>query len=132
TLGSGMPNAIKVFKDMKYDNKLHGSYGIRLDSGDLAYFSKCARKMLDDAGLEDAIISASSDLDEHIIKDLKLQGAAITLWGVGTKMITSYDCPALGAVYKLSQIEIGEKSIPKIKVSNDVIKITNPGYKKVL
>ena len=88
--------------------------------------------MLDEAGLEDAIISASSDLDEHLIRDLKLQGACIDLWGVGTKLITSYDCPALGAVYKLSQIEEDGQVKPRIKISNDAIKITNPGYKKVL
>lgn len=132
TLGSGVPNAIKIFQELRKNNKLTTPYGIRLDSGDLAYLSKKARKMLDQAGFEDASISASSDLDEHIIKDLKVQGAAIDTWGVGTKLITSYDCPALGAVYKLSQIEDKNGVKPKIKISNDAIKITNPGYKKVL
>ncbi|HHT50283.1 MAG TPA: nicotinate phosphoribosyltransferase [Eubacteriaceae bacterium] len=132
TLESGVPNAIKVFTELREQNKLNGIYGIRLDSGDLAYLSKQSRKMLDEAGFEDAIISASSDLDEYLIRDLKLQGANITLWGVGTKLITSYDCPALGAVYKISQIQENNQIKPKIKISNDAIKITNPGYKKVL
>ena len=79
-------------------------YGIRLDSGDLAYMSKQARKMLDEAGFTDAIISASSDLDEYLIDSLKTQGAAITSWGVGTNMITSKDCPAFGGVYKLAAV----------------------------
>ena len=81
TLESGVPNAIKVFTELKERGALHPPYGIRLDSGDLAYLSKEARRMLDEAGLEDAIISASSDLDEHLIRDLKLQGACIDLWG---------------------------------------------------
>jgi nicotinate phosphoribosyltransferase len=132
TLESGIPNAIRIFNEQREKNKLNGVYGIRLDSGDLAYLSKKSRIMLDEAGFKDAIISASSDLDEHLIRDLKLQGADITLWGVGTKMITSYDCPALGAVYKLSQIQDNGYIKPKIKISNDAIKITNPGYKKVV
>ncbi len=132
TLHSGVPNAIKVFQELKEKNALENHYGIRLDSGDLTYLSKSARKMLDEAGFTDAIISASSDLDEYIIRDLKLQGATIDSWGVGTKMITSYDCPALGAVYKLSQIEEKGQTKPKIKISNDAVKITNPGYKKVV
>ena len=89
TLKSGVPNAIRVFKEMR-DAGIHPkSYGIRLDSGDLAYLSKKARKMLDDAGFTDAVIAASNDLDEFLINDLKLQGAAITSWGVGTNLITS-------------------------------------------
>lgn len=132
TLSSGVPNAIKIFNERRKNGTLGHFYGIRLDSGDLAYLSKKARKMLDDAGFHNAFISASSDLDEHIIKDLKLQGADITLWGVGTKLITSYDCPALGAVYKLSQIEEKGVKKPKIKISNDAGKITNPGYKKTI
>ncbi|MPW25403.1 nicotinate phosphoribosyltransferase [Alkalibaculum sp. M08DMB] len=132
TLKSGIPNAIKVFLKLKEENKLPDIYGIRLDSGDLAYLSKECRKMLDGAGFPNAIISASSDLDEYLIRDLKLQGAKITLWGVGTKLITAYDQPALGAVYKLSQIEHLGQRINKIKVSNDPGKITNPGYKKAV
>lgn len=109
-------------------------YGIRLDSGDLAYMSKQARKLLDEAGFTDAIISASSDLDEYLIDSLKTQGAAITSWGVGTNMITSKDCPAFGGVYKLAAV-LDEKTgafIPKIKLSENTEKITNPGNKKIL
>jgi nicotinate phosphoribosyltransferase len=110
------------------------NYGIRLDSGDLAYMSKKARKMLDDAGFPDAIISASSDLDEYLIDSLKSQGAAITSWGVGTNMITSKDCPAFGGVYKLAAVQDPKTGefIPKIKLSENTEKITNPGNKKIL
>ena len=105
TLKSGVPNAIRVFREMK-DAGIHPkSYGIRLDSGDLAYLSKKARVMLDAAGFEDAVIAASNDLDEMLINDLKIQGAAITSWGVGTHLITSKDCPSFGGVYKLAAIE---------------------------
>lgn len=127
TLEKGVPNAIKVFKKALAEGAITGRYGIRIDSGDLAYFSIEARKMLDEAGLHDAGIVASSDLDEHLIKDLKSQGAKINSWGVGTKLITAYDCPALGGVYKLSVIS----GKAKLKVSNDPEKITNPGYKKI-
>lgn len=132
TLGSGVPNAIKVFQEMKAAGKLTGKYGIRLDSGDLAYLSKCAKIMLEEAGFGEAIISASSDLDENLIASLKSQGAKINLWGVGTKLITSDDCPAFGGVYKLAaeEDEDGE-FIPKIKLSNNPGKVTNPGIKKV-
>jgi len=111
TLKSGVPNAIKVFKEMKEKGIDSDLFGIRLDSGDLAYLSKEARKMLDDAGLEDAVIIASNNIDENIITSLKLQGAQIDLYGVGTKLITSYDCPAFGAVNKMSEYN----SPPKIK-----------------
>ena len=132
TLKSGVPNAIRVFKEMRKDKVLNGRYGIRLDSGDLAYLSKEARKMLDAAGFYDAVISASSDLDEYLIDSLKTQGAKITSWGVGTNLITSKDCPAFGGVYKLAAIqnEAGE-FIPKIKLSENVEKVTNPGNKNV-
>ena len=108
-------------------------YGIRIDSGDIAYLSKKARKMLDEAGLNDAIISASNDLDENIINSLKLQGAKIDLWGVGTSLITSKDCPSFGGVYKLSAImdKNSGEFIPKIKLSENAEKITNPGNKKI-
>lgn len=132
TLQSGVPNAIKVFQKLKDEKKLPKMYGIRLDSGDLAYLSKEAKRMLDEHGFEDAVVSASSDLDEYLVRDLKLQGAAINLWGVGTKLITAYDQPALGAVYKLAQVERDGKISNKLKISNDPGKITNPGYKKVL
>ena len=133
TLHSGVPNAIKVFKEMREAGIELSYYGIRLDSGDLAYLSKKARKMLDEAGFTDAVISASSDLDEYLIDSLKTQGAQITSWGVGTNLITSKDCPAFGGVYKLAAIynsETGEY-IPKIKLSENTAKITNPGNKTV-
>ena len=132
TLKSGIPNAIRVFKEMRESGiKLKG-YGIRLDSGDLAYLSKKARVMLDEAGFEDAIISASNDLDEYLIESLKLQGCRITSWGVGTNLITSKDNPAFGGVYKLAAV-MGEdgKFIPKIKLSENSEKVTNPGNKKI-
>ncbi len=131
TLRSGVPNAIKVFQELREKGRMPMKYGIRLDSGDLAYLSKKARKMLDAAGLPDATITASSDLDEYIIDSLKTQGARIDSWGVGTKLITSRDCPSFGGVYKLAAIKKGEKFIPKIKLSENPWKITNPGNKKI-
>ncbi|MCQ2530478.1 MAG: nicotinate phosphoribosyltransferase [Lachnospiraceae bacterium] len=133
TLNSGVPNAIKVFDEMKAKGIKSNFYGIRLDSGDLAYLSKKARKMLDDAGYPDAVISASSDLDENLIASLKSQGAAITSWGVGTNMITSKDWPSFGGVYKLVAVkpEGSEEFLPKIKVSENIEKITNPGNKTI-
>lgn len=130
TLNSGLPNAITVFKELRA--KGHEPRGIRLDSGDLAYLSRQCRKMLDEAGFPNAIICASGDLDENLIWDLKQQGACIDTWGVGTKMITSDDCPALGGVYKLAaEITSDGKLIPKIKVSENPAKVTNPGIKKI-
>ena len=133
TLDSGVPNAIRVFKEMKEKGIKLGYYGIRLDSGDLAYLSKKARKMLDDAGFPDAVISASSDLDENLIFNLKKEGAQITSWGVGTNLITSKDCPSFGGVYKLVAMQDKETGefIPRIKVSENVEKITNPGNKTI-
>ena len=132
TLNSGVPNAIKVFKQIKKEGIELKNYGIRLDSGDLAYLSKKARKMLDDAGFKDATITASNDLDEFLIASLKMQGAEITNWGVGTNLITSKDCPSFGGVYKLAAImEDGENFTPKIKLSDYSEKITNPGNKKI-
>lgn len=133
TLKSGVPNAIRVFNEMKAAGIHSKKYGIRLDSGDLAYLSKKARKMLDAAGFPDAIISASSDLDEYLIDSLKTQGAAITSWGVGTNLITSADCPAFGGVYKMAAIkkEGNDAFTPKIKISENPGKITNPGNKTV-
>ncbi len=133
TLKSGVPNAIKVFTEMREAGIELKNYGIRLDSGDLAYMSKKARKLLDAAGFEDAIISASSDLDEYLINSLKNQNAKISSWGVGTNLITSADCPAFGGVYKLAAV-LDEKTgefVPKIKVSENSAKITNPGNKTV-
>ena len=133
TLKKGVPAAIRVFKEMREEGNPMKFYGIRLDSGDLAYLSKKARKMLDDAGFPDAIISASSDLDENLIDSLKAQGAAITSWGVGTNLITSKDCPAFGGVYKLAAIRQPDGSfLPKIKLSENTEKVTNPGNKKII
>ncbi|MCI6553794.1 MAG: nicotinate phosphoribosyltransferase [Lachnospiraceae bacterium] len=132
TLKSGVPNAIRVFQEMRNAAIPLTFYGIRLDSGDLAYLSKKARQMLDDAGFPDAVISASNDLDEFLIDSLKAQGAAITSWGVGTHMITSRDCPAFGGVYKLAAIkDRAGNFIPKIKLSENSEKITNPGNKTI-
>ncbi len=133
TLGKGVPNAIRVFDEMREAGIDSKSYGIRLDSGDLAYLSKKARVMLDEAGHQDAAISASCDLDEYLIADLKRQGAQITLWGVGTKLITSDDCPSFGGIYKLAaERNMAGAFQPKIKISDNVEKVTNPGVKKVL
>ena len=132
TLKSGVPNAIRVFQEMRAAGIPLTNYGIRLDSGDLAYLSKKARKMLDNAGFSDAVISASNDLDEYLIETLKAQGAAISSWGVGTNLITAKDNPAVGGVYKLASImdEKG-KFIPKIKLSENTEKVTNPGNKTI-
>lgn len=132
TLKSGVPNAIRVFTKMREAGYKPKRYGIRLDSGDLAYLSKKARKMLDAAGFTDAIISASNDLDEHLIHDLKIQGATITSWGVGTNLITSKDCPSFGGVYKLAAIQQPDGTFrSKIKLSENTEKITNPGNKTI-
>ena len=132
TLKSGVPNAIRVFKEMREAGVPLTFYGIRLDSGDLAYLSKKARKMLDAAGFPDAVISASNDLDEFLIDSLKVQGAAITSWGVGTNLITSKDCPSFGGVYKLAAImDKDGHFIPKIKLSQNSEKVTNPGNKTI-
>ena len=132
-LDSGVPNAIRVFKEMKEKDPGFKNYGIRIDSGDLAYLSKEAYKMLDAAGFGDAVISASSDLDEYLIDSLKAQGAKINSWGVGTNLITSKDCPAFGGVYKLAAIKDQEDAefIPKIKLSENSEKVTNPGNKTI-
>ena len=133
TLEQGVPDAITVFKEMKAKGPMPKGYGIRLDSGDIAYLSKKARIMLDEAGFTDAIISASSDLDEDLIASLKTQGAKVSLWGVGTKLITSSDSPAFGGVYKLAAETDDEGNfVPKIKLSNNPEKVTIPGIKKIL
>ncbi|MDR3883379.1 MAG: nicotinate phosphoribosyltransferase [Dorea sp.] len=132
TLKSGVPNAIRVFQEFKDAGKPLIKYGIRLDSGDLAYLSKGARKMLDEAGFPEATICASNDLDEFLLHDLKMQGAAIDSWGVGTNLITSKDCPSFGGVYKLAAIQNEEgEFVPKIKISENTEKITNPGNKTI-
>ncbi|MDN3017356.1 nicotinate phosphoribosyltransferase [Paenibacillus sp. BSR1-1] len=129
TLRLGVPNAIKVAKEM--GDKIN-FLGIRLDSGDLAYLSKEARKLLDEAGFKDAKIYASSDLDELTIMSLKGQGAKIDSWGIGTKLITAYDQAALGAVYKIVAIEDENgKMEDTIKISSNPVKVTTPGMKKI-
>ena len=129
TLRSGVPNAIKVAKEM---GDAINFIGIRLDSGDIAYLSKQARKMLDDAGFTDAQIIVSNDLDEVTIMSLLQQGAKVDSWGIGTKLITAYDQPALGAVYKLSAIENAEGELEnRIKISGDPDKLTTPSKKNV-
>lgn len=129
TLKSGLPNAITVFKELR--EKGYEPTGVRLDSGDLAYLSRECRRRLDEAGFPNVKICASGDLDEMLIRDLKLQGACIDIWGVGTKMITSQDCPALGGVYKLSAEFVDGRVVPKIKISENPAKITNPGIKSL-
>ena len=131
TLRSGVPNAVKVFSELREKGKLFDGYGVRLDSGDFSYISEKTREILDEAGFSDAVICASSDLDEYIITSLKQQGTAINVWGVGTNLITSKDCPAFGGVYKLAAEESGGKLKPKIKISENSDKITNPGVKKI-
>ena len=129
TLKSGVPTAIKVAKELGDSINF---IGIRLDSGDLAYFSKKARQMLDEAGFTDTKIIASNDLDEYTIMNLKAQGAKIDLWGIGTKVITAFDQPALGAVYKLVSIEGDDgKMKDTIKISSSPEKVTTPGIKNV-
>ena len=133
TLRSGVPNAIRVFEELRAEGHMPKHYGIRLDSGDLAYLTKKARIMLDEAGFPDAVIAASGDLDENLITSLKSQGAPITSWGVGTKLITSADCPAFGGVYKLaaSKPKGADEFTAKIKISENPAKITNPGNKTI-
>jgi len=127
TLGSGVPNAIRIGKELeKRGKKLRG---IRLDSGDLAYLSKRARRMLDEAGLRETSIVASNDLDENIIAELKSQGAKIDVWGVGTQLITAFDQPSLGGVYKLVEREKDGRMEPVIKISGNAEKISYPGAK---
>ena len=131
TLKSGVPNAIKVFKKLRENG--HKPLGIRLDSGDLAYLSREARKMLDDAGFADAKIFVSNDIDEKVLLALAQQDAKIDVYGIGTKLITSFNNAALGGVYKLSAIEDEKGNMtPKIKVSNSPGKTTNPGVKKIV
>jgi nicotinate phosphoribosyltransferase len=129
TLKSGVPNAIRVFRELR--EKGREPVGVRLDSGDLAYLSKQARRMLDEAGFTGARIFASGDLDEYTIADLKQQGARIDVWGVGTRLITGHGHPALGGVYKLAAGYEDGVPVPKLKVSENVWKITNPGVKKI-
>lgn len=129
-LKSGVPNAIKVFDELKA--KGHKPKGIRIDSGDLQYLSNESKKLFEEAGYYDLIYTASNDLDEYTIASLKSSGSAINSWGVGTKLITSAESPSLGGVYKLTASYENDKLIPKIKISEDAEKINNPGFKKVV
>ena len=131
TLQSGVPNAIRVFNEVLKPRGLT-KCGIRLDSGDMAYLSRKARKMLDDAGWTDCKISVSNSLDEYIIQDILRQGAQIDMFGVGERLITARSEPVFGGVYKLVAVEEDDGTVlPKIKISENVGKITNPHYKKV-
>ena len=131
TLKSGVPNAIKVFKEVLLPQG-KTKCAIRLDSGDISYLSKKARKMLDEAGLTDCTITASNSLDEYLIRDLMMQGAQVDTFGVGERLITSSSSPVFGGVYKLVAAEDeGGEIVPKIKVSENTAKITNPHFKKL-
>ena len=129
-LKSGIPNAIKAFNDVLIP-KGERPVGIRIDSGDITYLSKKARKMLDDAGFPDCKVIASNSLDEYIINDMFTQGAKIDAFGVGERLITSKSAPVLGGVYKLVAVEKDGEIIPKIKISENTSKITTPHFKKV-
>ena len=129
-LKSGLPNAIKAFGEEVVPRGFRPK-GIRIDSGDIAYLSKEARKMLDNAGFPDCQIVASSSLDEYVIRDLLNQGAKIDSFGVGERLITARSEPVFGGVYKLTAIEENGEIIPKIKVSENVGKITTPGFKQL-
>ena len=130
TLKSGIPNAIKAFDEVLAPLGKRPK-GIRIDSGDIAYLSRKARKMLDEAGYPDCSIVASNSLDEYIIRDMLLQGAAVDSFGVGERLITSSSSPMLGGVYKLCGVQKDGEIIPKIKLSENVAKITTPGNKRV-
>jgi nicotinate phosphoribosyltransferase len=130
TLKSGVPNAIKAFKEILLPMGIT-KCGIRLDSGDIAYLTKKARKMLDEAGLTECKIVVSNSLDENIIRDIIAQGAKIDSFGVGERLITAKSDPVFGGVYKLVAKERDGEVIPKIKISENAGKITNPHFKKV-
>ena len=127
-LESGVPNAIKIFNELKAEG--HGNFGIRIDSGDVTKLAEAAREMMDEAGFPNAKITISNALDENIIQSLLEQGAPIDNFGVGEKMITSSSSPVLSGVYKLSAVVKGDKLIPKIKVSESKGKLTLPGIKQ--
>lgn len=129
-LKSGVPNAIRVFNEEIVPRGFR-SMGIRIDSGDITYLSKEARKMLDEAGFHDCKIVASNSLDEYIIRDILMHGAQVDLFGVGERLITSRSEPVFGGVYKLAAVEENGEIMPKIKISENVEKITNPGFKQV-
>ena len=127
---TGVKRAVEVGKGLR--EKGFKMVGIRLDSGDLAYLSIEARKILDEAGFQDTVIVASNDLDEYIIESLKKQGAKISVWGVGTRLVTAYDQPALGGVYKLAAIrKPGQEWQYKVKLSEQTIKVSTPGVQQI-
>lgn len=130
TLKSGLPNAIRVFNE-EIVPRGYRPQAVRIDSGDITYLSKKARKMLDEAGFPDCRIIASNSLDEYIIRDMILQGACVDSFGVGERLITAASDPVFGGVYKLAAVESNGKIIPRIKVSENVTKITNPCFKKL-
>jgi nicotinate phosphoribosyltransferase len=129
---TGVQRAIEVGKGMRELG--HEMLGVRLDSGDLSALSRSARHLLDEAGFENAVIVASNDLDEHRVRALKESGARIGVWGIGTRLVTGHDQPALGGVYKLAAVreDAGEEWSPRIKLSEDPIKVSNPGRQSVL
>lgn len=129
-LNSGLPNAIRAFKEILWPQGIH-SYGVRIDSGDIAYLTKKVRKILDEAGLPECKIVISNSLDEYLIQEILRQGACIDAFGVGERLITSESDPVFGGVYKLAATEKEGKIIPKIKISENVTKITTPHFKKV-
>lgn len=126
-LKSGLPNAIKVFKELK-----PAKMGIRIDSGDITYLTRECRRILDEEGLQDCKIVISNSLDEYIIRDVILEGAKIDSFGVGERLITARSEPVFGGVYKLAGVERNGVMVPKMKISENVEKITNPGFKKVV
>lgn len=130
-LNLGVPYAIQIFQELKEEGKLPKKYGVRIDSGNLVYLSQEASRLFKEAGLPDAIISGSNDLDEYTIQSLKSQGCTVTSWGVGTKVITADGTSALGGVFKMSAKEEAGEFVPVMKISNDVEKMTNPGIKTV-
>lgn len=131
TIHSGVPNAIQTFQELR-ERGIHARPAIRLDSGDLSKLSKIAHRMMQEAGFDDPLIVGSNDLDEDLIADLKRQGAKINAWGVGTHLITSRDCPSLNGVYKLVGMSQDGTWQPRIKISSNIAKATNPGRKSVM
>ena len=129
TLKSGLPDAITVFKELK--EKGYNNIGIRIDSGDITYLTRKARKMLDDAGFENCKIVISNSLDEYIIRDVLMQGAKIDSFGVGERLVTSKSEPVFGGVYKLAAVVENGQTVPRIKLSDNAVKITNPGNKSL-
>ena len=127
-LSSGIVNAIEIFNEVVVPKGFRPK-GVRIDSGDIAYLSKCVRNILDEAGFDDCQIVASGGLDEYIIQDLLVQGAKIDSFGVGERMVTAKSDPVFGGVYKLVAVEEEGKIVPRIKISENIEKITTPGYK---